>query len=112
MVSKEIDYENQGETDQPAESSKLEGNHYLKQQKFSQAIQAYNTALNYKPSPDISYKVSLNLCVVYHKTKNLDSCISQANLFLQNNPDDPKALCWLAKAYSAKKEELMICKKN
>ena len=79
--------------------SKKEGDFYMKQQKFSQAVEAYNTSLDFTASEDVRHKVSLNMCKAFYKLGQADKCIMQAEGILQSSPNDPKAYLWLGLAY-------------
>ena len=79
--------------------SKKEGDFYMKQQKFSQAVEAYNTSLDFTASEDVRQKVSLNMCKAFYKLGQADKCIMQAEGILQSSPNDPKAYLWLGLAY-------------
>ena len=75
--------------------SKKEGDFYMKQQKISQVVEAYNTSLDCTASEDIRHKVSLNMCKAFYKLGQADQCIIQAEGILQSSPNDPKAYLWL-----------------
>ena len=91
------------EREQMAVKSKLEGYIYIKQNNYTQAVIAYNTALDMTASDDLKHKVSLNLCCALYMHGSIARCIEQAELILDKHSDDSKAYLWLALAF--RKEE-------
>ena len=85
--------------------SKKEGDSYMKLQKFSQAVEAYNTALDFTASEGVRHKVSLNMCQSFYKLGQTDKCIMQAEAILHSRPNDPKAYLWLCLTYLENKKK-------
>ena len=77
-------------------------NECVVQNKYWQALESYNTALENTSSVALKLKVSLNRCRVLYKLGKADKCIEQAESVLKDMPQNPLAFLWIALAYTIK----------